>query len=216
MNAFQRKISKSFVVIPTPVGSRQKNFEGSKEEKESLVDKEEKHSNQNSPMKKNEVFIPKNEISGVKQKILQYLAENPKDNPGIDLTSENMIKAMKPIVKPEPKKKNPLLQAILDLRADEEKLKRIQDEADEIGRIEEEKKKLNATKSRDGSISKKNIFVLTENDALDKTEFDDNDSHTKLKQQIYLFLNVPEFSRMVPMINMKPDFYGQEAVLNLR
>ena len=204
MNPFQKKISKSVVVIPNPVGSRQKDFDGSKEEKESLVNQEEKDSNQNSPTKKNEVCIPKNEIFGVKQKILQYLAENPKDNPGIDLTSENMIKAMKPIKKPE-KKKNPLLQAILDLRADEEKLKRIQDEADEIGRIEEEKKNSNATKSKDGSVSKKNIFALTENDALDKTEFDDNVPHTKLKQQIYLFLNVPEFSRMVPMIDMKLD-----------
>ena len=176
--------------------SQRNLLEHSRDEVQNLMNQKDK-SNQNVLTKKSELSIPKNAVFGVKQKILQYLAQNPQDNPGIVLPSENIIKAMKPIAKP--KKKNNLLQAILDLRNDEDKLKRIQDEAEEIGKNEEiknSKDKRRETKL----ILNRTLLLPNKDETLANTEFDHKLSdlpNKKLKQQIYLFLNVPEFSRMV-------------------
>ena len=185
------------LLLPNVI-SRQNLFEGSKEEKEKLVHEKEKLE-KNIPAKRNELSIPKNMVSGMKQKILQYLAQNPQDNPGIELPSENMIKSMKPIAKPQPKKKNNLLQAILELRNDEDKLKKIQDEAEEIGK-KEEIKNLKVKTNEKMLVSHKTLVILNQDEAFENIEFDDKLSdipNKKLKQQIFLFLNIPEFSRMV-------------------
>jgi len=100
---------------------------------------------------KAKVIVPVNAVSGLKQKILEHMAQNPEDNPGgIDITAQIKQQAKNPkkVVPKVERQKNPMLLALLELRKDDEKLKRIQDEADEIGRIEEEKAKEKAKKKK--------------------------------------------------------------------
>jgi len=42
----------------------------------------------------------------VKKKILEYLSQNPDENPGIAIPTQSQMKAMQPINKPKKKKKH--------------------------------------------------------------------------------------------------------------